>query len=159
MIRQFRFRLEQVLRHRANLLEMKERAHAEVQAQLVRERGVLAGLLDLKAEVLGELGKLQSGGFTGDERELYQHYIDWLGEEQSRETRAIAELENLVEAKRAELVSAQQDHRIVERLKERQHDAHLKDVARAEQGVLDEVAGTAFARILREAGNMPRGNG
>jgi len=159
MIKKFQFRLEQVLRHRANLLEMKERALAEVEAQLVRERRVLAGLLELKAEVLAELANLQSGEFIREERDIYQHYLDWLGEEQARETRAISDLEALVEAKRSELVHAQQDHKIVERLKERQHGAYVQEVARADQAVLDEVAGTAFARILREAGDVPKGVG
>ncbi|MEK7475485.1 MAG: flagellar export protein FliJ [Candidatus Coatesbacteria bacterium] len=159
MIKKFQFRLEQVLRHRANLLELKERALAEVQAQLVRERQVLGGLLELKAEVLAELANLQAGEFVREERDLYQHYLDWLGEEQAREVRAISDLEALADAKRAELVGAQQDHKIVERLKERQHGTYLQDLARAEQGELDEVAGTAFARLLREAGDVRKGNG
>ncbi len=159
MIKKFQFRLEQVLRHRANLMEMKERALAEVEAQLIRERGVLAGLLDLKAEVLVGLAGLQAGEFVREERDLYQHYLDWLGEEQARELRAIADIEAMVDAKRLELVKAQQDHKIVERLKERQFGAYRQEVARADQGVLDEVAGTAFARILREAGDVPKGIG
>jgi flagellar export protein FliJ len=159
MMRKFQFRLEQVLRHRANLLEMKERALAEVEAQLVREQRILSDLLGLKAEVLGELAKLQAGEFIREERDLYQQYLDWLGEEQVREHGVIADLEALVEKKRGELVHAQQDHKIVERLKERQHGAYLNEVARSEQGVLDEVAGNAFARLLREAGAVRKGVG
>ena len=159
MIKKFQFRLQTVLRHRADILEMRERALAEVEAQVVRERQVLAGLLGLKAEVLAELANLQAGEFVCEERDLYQHYLDWLGEEQARELGVIAELENLRDTKRAEVVRAQQDHKIVDRLRERQHGAYQSEVARAEQGVLDEVAGNAFVRLMREAGDKPKGVG
>lgn len=158
MIKQFRFRLERVLRHRANLLELRERALAEVEAQLVRERGVLAELLGLKAEVLGDLAGLQAAAFEAGERELYQQYLDWVGAEQDRELRLIAELEALRDAKREEVVRAQQDHKIVDRLRERQQAVYRGEVARVEQAALDEIATAKFARVARgEDDVLPEG--
>jgi flagellar biosynthesis chaperone FliJ len=51
-----------------------------------------------------------------------------------------------------ELVHALQEHRIVERLKERQYEGYLKEVERTEQNVLDEIAGGAHARGVRVLG-------
>lgn len=160
MIKQFRFRLEQVLRYRTTVREMKHRALADLEAQLVRERQVLADLLGLKAELLGELAKLQEGAFAAGDRALYESYLDWMGVELEKERKTLEELEILRETKRMELVAAQQDVKAVERLKERQRTAYAGDVGRMEQGLLDEVANGAFVRALREAGNgIPKGRG
>ena len=147
MIRKFAFRLEQVLRHRANVMEMKERALAEVEAQLVTEQRILGSLHSMQGELLGDMARLQGGpSFSGMERDLYQQYLEWLGTEQERERRVIGELEVLREAKRAELVAASQEHRVVERLRERRQEEHRAGVAYLEQNDLDEVASNAFAR-------------
>lgn len=159
MIKKFSFRLEQVLRHRANMLEIKERAMAEVEAQLRREQKVLADLLQLQSEVLEEMAQLLQQPFERLERDLYQQYLSWLRVEQEREHQLIAELETLRAAKRAELIKASQEHRIVERLKERKHGDHASDVARLQQNELDEVASIAFVRGRRlytsEPGTTP----
>lgn len=160
MIKQFRFRLEQVLRYRTTVREMKHRALADLEAQLVRERQVLADLLGLKAELLGELANLQAGAFSAGDRALYESYLDWMGIELDKERKTLEELEILRETKRMELVAAQQDVKAVERLKERQRTAYAGDVGRMEQGLLDEVANGAFVRALREAGDgLPKGRG
>ena len=160
MIKQFKFRLEQVLRYRATVREMRHRALADLEAQLVRERQVLADLLGLKAEILGELALLQASAFAAGERALYESYLDWMGIELDRERKTLEELETLRETKRQELVAAQQDVKAVERLKERQRTAYAGDVGRMEQGLLDEVANGAFVRALREAGDgLPKGRG
>lgn len=147
MIKKFAFRLERVLRHRASVVEMKERALAEVEAQLVIERRILGDLLRLRGELLGDMARLQAGrSFSGLERDLYQQYLEWLAMEQERERRVIGELEVLCEAKRAELIAASQEHRVVERLKERRREEHRGEVAHLEQNELDEVAANAFVR-------------
>jgi flagellar FliJ protein len=156
MIKKFAFRLDQVLRHRANMLEMRERALAEVEAQLLRERKVLADLFALREDLLGEMAQMQTGPFASMERELYQQYLDWMAIEQERERRIIRELEALRDAKRAELVKASQDHRIVERLREREYEDYMIEVGRMEQGVLDEMAGNAYARGVRLYGETAR---
>ncbi len=160
MMKQFRFRLEQVLRWRATVREMKHRALADLDAQLVRERQVLADLLGLKAELLAELAKQQEGAFAAGERALYESYLEWLGLELDKERKTLEELEILRETKRMELVTAQQDVKAVERLKERQRVAYAGDMGRMEQGLLDEVANGAFVRALRAAGDgLPKGRG
>jgi len=156
MIKKFEFRLEQVLRHRANMEELKERALAEVEAQLVREQGVLDGLTALQTDVLNDLATLQQAAFDGVQRDLYQQYLTWLSAEQAREHRLLAELEALRDAKRAELVAASQDRRIAEKLKEREFGAYMQGVARADQQALDEVATNAFARGERSWHTSPR---
>jgi len=161
VIKKFAFRLDQVLRHRANMLEMKERALADVEVQLVAERKILSDLLDLRAELLAEMAQMQQRLFESVERDLYQQYLNWLADEQEREQRRIKELEALRDAKRAELVKASQEHRIVERLKERKRQEYMNEVARLDQNVLDEVATNAFARGIRlyGTGAKPLGAG
>jgi flagellar FliJ protein len=157
VIKRFSYRLDQVLRHRASVAEMRERALAEVAAQLMRERRALEDLEGMRVEVLDELAGFQAKGFESLERELYQLYLNWLGAEIVRQGELIAGLEELRETKRIELVKASQDLKIVERLKEREYGEYMKTVARAEQTALDEVAGNAFVRGVRVLGAPERG--
>jgi flagellar FliJ protein len=156
VLKQFSFRLEQVLRHRANIEEMRERALAEVEAQITREEEVMAGLGRLKGEVLDDLATARQAIFDGVQHELFQRYLAWLGSEQDREHRLLDELGALREAKRGELVKASQDRRIVEKLKDREFEAYGRALARADQAALDEVATNAFARGERSWHTSPR---
>ena len=60
MIKKFEFRLEQVLRHRANMEELKERALAEVEAQLVREQ-------DRWSQLVRAIGRIMNPAPANDE--------------------------------------------------------------------------------------------
>ena len=152
VIKKFAFRLETVLRHRANILELRERALADVVGALQRERQVLADLLALKAEIVSDQARVQGESHTSLDLELYHKYLVWLAGEQEREVRIIEELSSLRDLRRTELVSASQQHRITEKLKESEYSEYMKDVARVEQKDLDETASNAYARGVRLAG-------
>jgi flagellar protein FliJ len=64
--------------------------------------------------------------------------------ERLERTRADAELrlqsyDAELEARRASLTDASRNREVLDRLKERQHDAHRRDAARREGAVLDEI--------------------
>lgn len=149
MIKKFSFRLDRVLRHRENLEDLRERALAEVEARLVRERAAEAALLALRDDVLGDLARLQAGAFAADDRAPYTAFLAELARQLDEQRRRIAQTEALREDKRAELVRASQDRRIVEKLKEGRRAEYLQDVGRLEQALLDEAAGMAFVRADR----------
>lgn len=152
MLKRFSFRLDSVLRHRGNIRDLKEREFSEVEAQLLKEEHLLSELVRMQAEMLETLAGLQSGGFENMERELYSQYLGWLSSEIARQRQVIADTRVVLEAKRAELVKALQEHRVVERLRERQYEGYTKEVERASQVVLDEIAGGAHARGVRIMG-------
>jgi flagellar protein FliJ len=152
MIKRFSFRLDQVLRHRASLRDLKEREFGEVEAQLMREQQLFGDLMRMQGEMLDSLAKIQASEFETLERELYAQYLGWLSSEIEREKQVISDIRALLEEKRKELVKALQDHRVVERLKEHQFDSYSKDLERANQGVLDEIASGAHARGARMMG-------
>jgi len=152
MIKRFSFRLDQVLRHRASIRDLKEREFAEVEAQLLREEQILGDLKRMQGEMLDSLARIQASQFETLERELYAQYLGWLSSEVDREKQAISDIRLLLEEKRKNLVSALQEHRVVERLKERQFESYSKDLERDNQGVLDEIASGAHARGVRILG-------
>jgi len=152
MIKRFSFRLDQVLRHRASIRDLKEREFADIEAQLMREEQILGDLKRMQGEMLDSLAKIQASAFETLERELYAQYLGWLSSEVEREKQAISDIKLLLEEKRKDLVKALQDHRVVERLKERQFETYNKDLERDNQGVLDEVAAGSHARGVRILG-------
>jgi flagellar FliJ protein len=152
MIKRFSFRLDQVLRHRASIRDLKEREFAEVEAQLLREEQILGDLKRMQNEMLDSLAKIQASAFETLERELYAQYLGWLSSEIEREKQAISDIRLLLEEKRKDLVRALQDHRVVERLKDHQFESYNKDLERENQGVLDEIASASHARGVRVLG-------
>lgn len=160
MIRRFAFRLEQVLRHRVRIEEVRERELADIEAALAAEKKRLGDLLGLRADVLADLAGRQEGGLNVADRAVYQEYLDWLGLEQERERRLIGELEALHDAKRAELVHASQEVKVVERLRERRLVEWRREAGAAEQALLDEIAGQGWLRALAPGSPLtPRGDG
>lgn len=152
MIKRFSFRLDQVLRHRASIRDLKEREFAEVEAQLMREELILSDLKRMQNEMLESLARIQASAFETLERELYAQYLGWLSSEIDREKQAITDIRLLLEEKRKDLVRALQDHRVVERLKTHQFETYNKDLERENQGVLDEIASGSHARGVRILG-------
>lgn len=151
MIARFRFRLERVLRYRQSLRDLKQQELAAVEAALAREREALAEMLAMRDEVLEELVRLQAGSFAALEREPYTRHLAWLEDETDRQRARIAEAEKARDEKRSALVKAAQEHRIVERLRERRREEHGVAEGRDAQAALDEVAGGVFARRRLEA--------
>jgi len=151
MIKRFVFRLERVLRHRATVRDLRERELADLEAAVARERAAVAALDAARDETLGDLAELQRGSFPAAERQRYQLHLGWLAGESDRARARVAQIEALRDAKRAELVRAAQDHRIVERLRERQQETHRLEAGRDGQAFLDELAGGAQARARRAA--------
>ncbi|MEK7766112.1 MAG: flagellar export protein FliJ [bacterium] len=144
MIKRFVFRLERVLRHRASVRDLRERESA-----LAREREAVASLVRARDGLLADLAELQRGPFPASERQRYQQHLGWLAGELDHARARAADLEALRDGKRAALVKASQEHRIVERLRERQAESHRLEAGREDQVFLDELATGAYIRAGR----------
>ena len=76
-----------------------------------------------------------------------QIYLDWLGERIDERKKQLAELDERIDEKRRELVSAMQEKKMLEKLKERAVERFVAELERREEDLNDEIA-SRFTGLL-----------
>jgi flagellar FliJ protein len=144
----FRFRLERVraLRERREDLARQELAKA-----LTRLTGSQRRLDAIDAhleQVLAEQRRATSASATVDAAELRdrQAFVERIEAQRLSDERALHQHEADVAERGSELGEAAREHRMLERLKERQHAEHKREAGRLEGIALDEIATDRFRR-------------
>ncbi len=138
---QFVFKLEGVLRHRKNLEQARQRTLAEVQAQLSQLEAQLRAL-DAQVQATNDdvrqnrlIGKVDVNFLTAHRRFLMAT---------QRRAMEIAQNMGLVQLKldeaRRALAEAAKERKVLEKLRERKHQAWQAELNRKEAAALDEVA-------------------
>lgn len=147
MPKKFKFRLEVILEHRKRVEDEKAGALGRAtQARLQAEAAVQA-VLDEHAALMQRRAELQSSGqFTAMDLEEYVRYSMALQAKEKERRRHLEREQQVEDMARQELVTARQEREILDRLKQNQHLAYLKDLDAAELKLIDELATQAFAR-------------
>lgn len=147
MAKRYQFRLQPVLKHRQRVEEQKQVELAEAQTRRRREETELAAL---EAREDDAVERLEQQGLVGRlDVELLRHgltYLELLGKDITTQTATVTEARQQAEQKRQDTVRAQQDRRVLEKLKERGHRRWQLETGRAETRALDEMAVTRHVR-------------
>lgn len=151
-MRRFRFRLEPLLRLRAQIERSKKRelatAMAEVNTIDQRLAAATQGLRDCadQAGSMGAVGKLARALETGLRRHQWRLSTD------------LAKAQQKADAVRTEYVAKVRDVRTLQKLKDSKRDAWRVAAAKAEQAELDELArlGRAAVRDSEQGGGKQR---
>ncbi len=138
----FRFRLERVraLRERREDLARQELAQALVRCNggEDRLRSVDANLQRVLADQRRATSTTSTVGV--EELRARQAFVEHVEVQRSNGARELQRLQDDVAARDSELGLAAREHRMLERLKERQRDEHAREAGRREATVLDEIA-------------------
>lgn len=138
----FRFTLEQVLRYREQLKEQAQVEFARVQAALLNEQQRAEQLQVMLEESQGKYHNLPPS--EQGERWLLEHFIRGLREDIAVTLQRIRVLMGDVEKARLVLATRAKDHKILEKLKEKQADRHAQEERLKEQRIYDETASIRF---------------
>jgi flagellar FliJ protein len=152
-VRQFQFKLQTVL-------DVKKKR----EETLVEELAQLSVIYQQQKELLAFLEEKHSHYQTQlrtDEQDSLQinsildhlEYLDYISQQITRQEDVLSKLSSDLEEKRASVVAASQECKLLEDLKERERRSYLKEYRREEQRFLDEVAQLSFSR--KEAGILP----
>jgi flagellar protein FliJ len=141
----FAFSLERVREVRAHEEDVAREAFAA--SLTLRARG-LALLADANARAAAarEQAVTDSAPRSGAELLAAQAWLERVQRSQEQAAKDLSRQEAAVEARRADLTTAGQRRQALERLKERQREAHRRQSARREAGLLDEMALTGHLR-------------
>jgi flagellar FliJ protein len=135
----FAFSLERVREVRAHEEDLAREAFAA--SLSLRARGV-ALLADAQARAASarELALAGTDGASGADLLAGQAWLERVQRSQEQAALELSRREAALEASRAALTTAGQRRQVLERLKERQHEAHRVESARREAIALDEIA-------------------
>jgi flagellar FliJ protein len=147
----FVFQLQSVLRHRERIEEGRQRELAFVVSELVRlERERQSLIFDMEENA----AEVRNHHMTGklDMAYLAAHRRYMLGMQRQLGAMApkIAQQQKVVNEARAALAEASKQKKILEKLREKQHDCWSADQERREAGALDELNTQLSFRELSE---------
>ncbi|HEY3829857.1 MAG TPA: flagellar export protein FliJ [Solirubrobacteraceae bacterium] len=144
----FRFRLERVraLRERREDLAKQELAKAlsRLSGSQDRMHAVDAHLAQTLADQ--RLATSASATVAAEELLARQAFVEHIEAQRTSGARELEQREADVAERGTELGKAAREHRMLQRLKERQRDEHDREVGRREGIVLDEIAIDRFRR-------------
>ena len=147
MPKKYRFSLQNVLNHRINLEEERERIFALAMQSLMSEQKKLEDIEDKIIKEIHELSVVETRSFSSQDFMEYDKYIFFLENKKIEQHKKICEAKSVVELEREKLIDATKNRKVLERLKEKGMKRYLLDIDRLEQIELDEIAVLKYARI------------
>ena len=141
------FRYEPLLKYKAFIEEEKMNELAEATQKLDMEEKRLFALEEIQRCAVEELTERQTGEAAPHEILMYQTYLYHINLEIETQRKRVLETQRLYDEKRAALIIATQDRKIVEKVKENDKAKMTEAEKRAEKKALDE---TGTSRYVRE---------
>jgi flagellar FliJ protein len=144
----FRFRLERVRALRERREDLARQEHAKAVSLLSGSQSRLDAVDANLERVLAEQRVATSPATTVDAEELRarQAFVERIEAQRVSEALELRRCEADVAERGSELGEAAREHRMLERLKERQHAEHDREAGRREGIALDEIAIDRFRR-------------
>lgn len=140
----FHFKLEKILEYRRQLEDQAKMALAQTRRDITEQAGVVEGLeRDLQA-CLAEMSRLKL--MTQAEMWLWSGWRKRLELDKRQAQAKLAELRQLAETRRLELVAKSKDRNLLEKLRAKQAEKHGQEEQRKEQNAFDETATLRYGR-------------
>lgn len=145
-MKKFKFRLENVLELRTKTLEDRQLEMAAIQVRLNEANNKLDSLEQSRLQAKGDLENILGAGENIEFIRVknYQDYIAKLDDDISIQHKVIADIENELELKQEEVREALKAKKMLEKLKEKEYKAFLKDFEQREAKELDDIALTRY---------------
>ncbi|OGP15072.1 MAG: flagellar export protein FliJ [Deltaproteobacteria bacterium GWA2_54_12] len=142
----FVFNLEPLYDYRQRLEELSQKEFAEVNLHLAAEEKRLSEMNELYANSALEMDALKEKGAAVSDIEMQHLYLEGLKRHIKAQEEAVGQLRNLVEKKRAELIDAARNRRVIEIMKERSLNAHNLKENKLEQKEADDLTSARLRR-------------
>lgn len=141
MAKRFKWRLDSVKKAKERHEDARKQALGEAQSAQNTEERALDDLRTKRREQTDRLKSNQSGRLDAQALQAAHEYISELGEKIDAQQEKVDAARALTESRRADLVRAVQENKVLENLRTRDRDAFRKAERRREQAETDETAG------------------
>lgn len=145
-MKKFRFRLQTLLDQRQTIEDQLLAELGELRQEEAVELARLSGLRAELVQVWEALAMLDRSNAAALERS--DLYAKTLPDDIKVEELTLEAVRTRVEAKRAELVEAMKQRKVIETLRDKQEHAYIDAAMRAEQSSLDEMSSLRYARQM-----------
>ena len=142
----FHFRLETILTQRRHVEESSQKELTGARQELAAAQAVLRESKDTRRQCMREMRRKQRDRFRADDMLLYYPYLERLKQDIELHLKRVAAAERKVAQKRAALLEAMKKRKILDKLKAKQLQAHIKTEAGREQRFSDESAAQQHSR-------------
>ncbi|MFQ5465384.1 MAG: flagellar export protein FliJ [Thermodesulfobacteriota bacterium] len=139
-MKKFAFNLQPLFEHRQDLLDLKQAELGSAMDRLAAEVERLEALTEAYRRTGAELDEIKRKGAQSPELNLYSAYLASVRLRLEDQEALISEIREDCEARRKSLVEASRDRKVVEMVKKRSYEGHLKEADRSEQKDHDELA-------------------
>ena len=146
MDRPFTFKLERVRALRERKEELAKEELAASLALRMRGEAMLRAAADNVEQARGLQRSAAGGAMTAAELQAAQAYLERTERERESASLQLDRQDAEVEARSYALQNAAREREVLERLKERRRDEHIREANRREGAVLDEMAITMHRR-------------
>lgn len=154
-MKKYEFRFKNILHVRELLEEQAEREFREAVIAYNTQLDRLEGLRAEAERLIGELYERRRGRIDVGVEMVYATYFTNLRERTEAQLLAVRAAEEEMELKRAALIEAMKERKVMEKLRLRDYDAWLLELKRWEQSMIDDLStlrfGNAQAAELRPA--------
>jgi flagellar FliJ protein len=133
------FRLQSLLDFRRQLEDEQARALAEVTAEEQAVRAAIVSLNQHREEQTSGLALMASGTFDADGYTQRAAYLDAIGQALDQQAAALGEAMARAQERRAALLEALTDRRVLERLRDRQAEEAALEGGRCEARDVDDL--------------------
>lgn len=145
----FTFKFERLLRIRRYKLEQLENQLAYLQNELHRETENLKQLYRTLEDYYKTLTACLTGNIDIRQVTALKNYVEKINADIEVQKKVIIQLNNEIATKKKQVISAMQKVKALEKLREKQFAAFLKEMEDKENLILDEIGTTQF--IKRQA--------
>jgi flagellar protein FliJ len=143
------FSLDTVLNHRKRLLNMARGRFAEAQSEYNEVKSRVEQCVAERSGLIDTLTEIQRSGIDIEEHIRYTNRIDLLKTEHERLQRHLQKKHEIVLRERTHLLQKSKEHRVLEKLKQRQDATWRQFLDRNEAKLIDEVAILSNTRKYR----------
>jgi flagellar FliJ protein len=146
----FVFNLEPLYDYRQRIEELSQKEFAEVNLLLSAEEKRISEMNELYGNASLEMDALKEKGAGVHDVEMHHQYLEGLKRHIKAQEASIGQLRNLVEKKRAELIDASRNRKVIEIMKERSLNAHNLKENKLEQKEADDLTSARQRRNRHE---------
>ncbi len=134
----FNFRLERVLNYKKTVEDLKKNQYGSVKQRLNREENKLDSFIKHKKNLLNEkdstIVKTRVGNLV-----LYNNYIKDINEKIENQKEIVSQVEKELQVKRAEMIDAIKEKKMLEKLKENEYEKYLYELKKEEEKLNDTI--------------------
>ena len=145
----FVFRLAPVLSHRERIEDEKKQLLAEALRALREAEEELNALRDRRESIAREVAA-EHAQLDGETLRISYAHLDFLAREIRAADLRVVERIQAADRAREALVVASKDRKVLDRLRERQHEVFKQEELRLEQRDLDDANARRYGRVKRE---------